>query len=159
MSQPDRLPTGRFGPGNKFGKTFAPGQSGNPYGLRALQREWREAYAAALISVGSAGGGLQAAAENAAKIVWKAAVGGEAWAALHLVEVLGGGRPAGFTMMAGVSMEATGENADAIFEAFYCRIAECSARIEAGGDSEDAAAGAAGADGVPVEVLGKAKPA
>jgi len=102
---------------------------------------------------------LQAAAENAAKIVWKAAVGGEAWAALHLVEVLGGGRPAGFTMMAGVSMEATGENADAIFEAFYCRIAECSARIEAGGDSEDAAAGAAGADGVPVEVLGKAKPA
>jgi hypothetical protein len=77
---------------------------------------------------------------------------GEPWAVQWYLNRVWPDRPAGFTMMAGVSVE--GENADAIFEAFYRRIAECSARIAASGDSEDAAVGTGGADGVPVEVLG-----
>jgi hypothetical protein len=81
---------GQFQPGNRIGKTWQPGQSGNPTGLSALHRQWREAYANALVSTGSANGGLEVAAQNCARLVWKAAIAGESWATLHLVEVLGG---------------------------------------------------------------------
>jgi hypothetical protein len=82
----------------------------------------------------------------------------EPWALQWYLNKVWPDRPANFTaVMASVNTE--GESADAVLESFFRRITECAARIEAGGDSGDAASGADAADAVPVAVLGKTESA
>ena len=93
MANPNPNVATRFSEGNKLGQVWRPGQSGNPRGISHLQREWRLAYANALIAIGAKETGtVEEAAAVVARIVWGAALRHEAWAVHELVEAVGGPR-------------------------------------------------------------------
>jgi hypothetical protein len=93
MANPNPNIRTRFSEGNQLGQVWRPGQSGNPRGISHLQREWRLAYANALIAIGAKETGtVEEAAAVVARIVWGAALRHEAWAVHELVEAVGGPR-------------------------------------------------------------------
>jgi len=74
MSKPIWKPGQSANPATKW----APGQSGNPLGFSRLRHAFNEAFAHALVTEGSP--------EEAAKLLWKAARAGEAWAVQNLCQ-------------------------------------------------------------------------
>jgi hypothetical protein len=138
-------PEKRLQPGHPW--RYPKGTSGNPGGFTKRHAEFAKLQREALQNPGLL--------KKAMAKLEEAIDHNEAWAVQWYLNKVWPDRP-NLIMTAGVSVEA--ENADAVFETFYSRIAQCAARIGAGGDSQDASRGAAGADAVPVEVLGEAEP-
>jgi hypothetical protein len=73
----DRTETGRFARGNKIGRTFQPGQSGNPAGKPKSRIAFEKAFYDSLISLGSP--------TEAAQLLWDAAREHEPWAVTLLL--------------------------------------------------------------------------
>lgn len=143
--------TTRFTEGNTFGKRWQPGESGNPRGISALQREWRLTYANALITIGARDtGSLAEAATNVAKIVWAAALKHEAWAVRELVEAIGGARALQIKMELTRGQDEPDYDLSKLTDAELDLFIELAARARAiGGVSNAAARLIEGGEGAP----------